>query len=195
MDDFFLTYEWPLNALHHHDSSSAKEENDDSLLSWWTRHCTLNIDEKTPSAECLEHIYNLKYNIALDPTNFFHIYLIHHHMDNSQALEDKLAIHQYPEQITARELKIKFPEIYKIGYLDKIKINNISIVKLKLIILNNTLKLQNDDGFTLNDIAFLSKKYFALNFHFAEYYKNNAEIVMNFDMKKDILKVHIGSDI
>jgi len=135
---------------------------------------------------------NCPSNIALDPLIFFQIYT-QDQLVNSNLDEKKSVI--YPTSVTPDELELKFPEIYKIGFTNKLLIKDIKITKLKLNILNNKLKLQNDDGYTLNDIAYLAKLYFNLYFNFNQYYKENAEVTISLTAKGNKLKVDIETDL
>jgi len=133
---------------------------------------------------------NYSSNIALDPLIFFQIYT-----QDQSVNSDEKKYTTYPISVTLDELELKFPEIYKIGFTDKLHIKNIKITKLKLNILNNKLKLQNDDGYTLNDIAYLAKLYFNLYFNFNQYYKENAEVTISLTAKGNKLKVDIETDL
>jgi hypothetical protein len=195
--DFHLSYQWDiLNIIL---PEIILSDTDENLLQWWNiRNAPDFGDEKKSEQLFLEQIYNLKNNISLDACIFYHSYLHHFlEIDLDKIPEDKKLEYakKYPTPISTRDLKDKFPEIYNKGYTEKILINDTKIIKLKLKLLNNTMSLVNEDGYTLNQIADLVKKYFILTFNFNDYYLRTAKITMDFTFKDNFLKVDIGCDI
>lgn len=186
--------------------------NDTELQLWW-EHGTdkktiideaqyLNNDELKEREqefddEYLDKIFDSRYNIALDSSNFLCkiCKCLPEQWSDSEKQEFKEKYLE-AEDYSARFIQRNHPKIYELGYINKIKIDNTLITKVKFKLLDNNFTLENDDGFTLNDIAFLGGNLFKVNFFFNNYYRKNAIIFMYLRSgeSENILCCNIGCD-
>jgi len=119
------------------------------------------------SSKNLDLAYNTKYHIGLNATAFRNKYLneildINPYSGNLSDIQSDEFYEKNPNNISVRELQTMQPEIYKLGYVDRIEVNNILITDIILKSDNNKLKLESMEGFTLNEIAYLANNYIKL---------------------------------
>lgn len=192
--DFYTSFQWSLKIGVIKLSEEIKNIENKELLNWWKMETALVQDQKIEENLYFNQLYDRKFEIALDANTLYHSYLKHFlNLDLSIKDISEDVKKQYPLEISTKEL-LEFSEIFKAGYVNKINVGNNKITKIRLIIFGNKLDLQNEEGYTLNDIAVLVQKYFELNFYFNQYYKF-AEISFSFKFKNDVLKVYVACDI
>jgi len=154
---------------------------DTELEEWWTKNYNKkiksesslyslleNITSSYENDEFLDLIYNTKYRIGLHASLFRDKYFneILGITDISSWSEEKRNefYDNNPDDISTRKLRTTQPEIYKLGYIDKIKIKGVLITNIILKIMSDEIKLKSFDGFTLNEMAYLASKYYKLLF-------------------------------
>jgi hypothetical protein len=160
------------------------------------------LEDKT--ANDVNQVFNIENKIGLDSAWFLRIYL-EHYLGIDESLPADWSDTQkeefydtYPEDISARDLQLLHPEIYKLGYVDKIKFDDILITNIKLKLWDgNKIQIQNDGGFTLNEIAYLAGQFFKTVNWFRENFKRS-DLVIFLDQKKpitDTLHFSVSCDI
>ena len=166
---------------------------------WWQKRNYPPRQEWEDEKEYLEHqiqrIYDYKNGIAIEPYYAFIYYLNFYENIDFEENRPKDKYLNIREDLSTKELKNKFPHIHKICYVDKIFINNVLVTKAKFKVLDNKFIIKDDGGFTLNDIAYLGQQLSKINFWFSKVFRIEASIKMNLSMKKDILIVHLESEI
>ncbi len=182
---------------------SDKILSDKELVEWWKQTHTKD-QKEYDDQNFIDVIFNQKYKIALDASCLGRKYLnkiMKINLDNlpkdwSEEQCNEFRKKYCIDDINARELKSNHPQIFELGYVTKVKINNILITNIILEPLDNKITVESDDGFTLNEIAYLATNFFKMIFWYTNHYRREACIFMYIKkhLNENILNVGVGCD-